>query len=133
MLVVVRIWGCDVGRLGCGWLGSDEVVVDKANGVPTFELLLVVVLTAASLGFLLGQVGGFSTVGGAKGVATVEDKVVRAFAAAHNTESPSIASGRPCLAEEAPGEPSSRAPQDTINPIQRPPGIGLSLCIALVV
>lgn len=84
MLVVVRIWGCDV-------------VVDKANSVPTFELLLVVVLTAASLGFLLGQVGGFSTVGGAKGVATVEDKVIRAFAAAHNTESPSIAFGRPCF------------------------------------
>ena len=57
MLVVVRIWDSDVGRLGCCWLGSDEVVVDKANGVPTFALVVVTAFTAASIGFVLGQIG----------------------------------------------------------------------------
>jgi hypothetical protein len=97
MLAVVRIWHSDVGRLACCWRGNDEVVVDKPNGVPTFALVVVTAFTAASIGFLLGQVGCFSTVGGAKGVAAVEDKEVRAFAAAHNMERRSTASGCPCL------------------------------------
>ena len=87
MLAVLRIWGSDVGRLGCCWRESDEVAIDKANGVPTFALLVVTALPAASVGFVLRQVEGCLTVGGAKGVAAV----VRAFAAAHNMESRSSA------------------------------------------
>jgi len=81
-----------MGRLGCCWRGSDEVATDFANGVPTFALVVVTALSAASVGgFALGQVEGCLTVGGAKGVAAVEDKEVRAFAAAHNHESRSSA------------------------------------------